>query len=548
MASIERLVEADAVRRLRERDPSLFTTDIDQKVAVAQRLGWTDLAEKAPSRLPLLTSLAGQLEAEGARDVVLLGMGGSSLAPLVFSRVLGSAPGHPALHVLDTSSPTQLSELLARLDAGTTFFILASKSGTTTEPLSLYAVFRQWADAELGRLAAGKRFLVITDPGTPLEKRRSREGMRVTVTAPSAVGGRFSALSVFGLLPAALIGVDLETVVRRAHAMEQACARPAEDNPGAALAAWMVDAAEAGRDKLTLVAPQRLAPFGLWAEQLVAESLGKHGKGIVPVPESPRTPTGYGQDRAVVVLRTADDTETDAWAHAVAAETPVLQLILGDVLDVGAEFVRWENGVALAGFLLGVNPFDEPNVAEAKKATEAVLADGTDVPQALADLGGVWVTYAGDLDPPADGAPGALDDAVRPLAGSLALGDYFAMLAYLPEDERYLAPLRNALAAVSAATGHATVLDLGPRYLHSSGQLHKGGPDTGVFLLLTVRDRDDVSIPGQRYTLAALHRAQAEGDLVALAAHGRRVLRLDLPFLDQEIIAAVANALTGALG
>ena len=546
MASMDRLLEADAVARLRDRDPALFTPDIDSRVAVAHRLGWTDLAEKAPSRMPLLTSLAQQLASEGATDIVLLGMGGSSLAPLVLSRVIGSAPGAPTLHVLDTSSPTQVAETLARLDAKRTFFVLSSKSGGTIEPLSLYAIFREWADAELGRGPAGKRFLVVTDPGSPLEKLRSKDVMRVTVTAPAAVGGRFSALSVFGLLPAALVGIDVQTLVERAHAMERRCALPAEENPGAQLAAWMVDAAEAGRDKLTVVTPAALAPFGLWVEQLVAESLGKHGKGIVPVPETPRMPAGYGDDRAVVVLRTADDDTTAAWASTVASETPVLDLVMTDTLDLAAEFVRWEYATALAGFLLGVNPFDEPNVALAKKATDEILKGGAAVPVAVADLDGIWVTYAGRLDGPDTGTPASLAEALSPLAATLSLGDYIAVLAYLPEDDRYLAPLRRAVETLSTTSGHAAMLELGPRYLHSTGQLHKGGPDTGVFLMITVRERDEIPVPGKHFDLAALHRAQAEGDLVTLAATNRRVLRLDLPFADADTIAAVSNAIAAA--
>jgi glucose-6-phosphate isomerase len=546
MDALQRLVEADAIGRLNGRDASLYCEDFDARIPIVQRMGWTDLASKATGRLPLLENLARALAEEGADDLVLLGMGGSSLAPLVLSRVIGSSPRMPRLHALDTTSPVAVRTLLDTLDATRTFFIVASKSGSTIEPLSLYAIFRQWMEAAMPRPAAGRRFIVITDPGSPLEKLRQRELMRVTLSSPATVGGRYSALSMFGLAPAALIGVDLPTLIERAAVMEDACKAPAEQNPGASLAAWIIERYEAQRDKLTIVCSPRLRSFGLWIEQLVAESLGKEGKGIVPVVEqSTSIPTGYGDDRGVVVIRYSDDEDLRTWSKAAAADTPVFELVLTDSYDIGAEFLRWEYAIALAGFLMGVNPFDEPNVTEAKNATTAILAGKATAPRASADVAGTWITYAGGLAAP-DAPPADQVEALRVALSSIKEGDYVALLAYLPEDESLIMPLRIAVKRLADATGVAVCFELGPRYLHSTGQLHKGGPNNGVFLMITTRDRTDFEIPKKDFRLAPLHRAQAEGDLATLAKHGCRVMRIDLPGLSQHEIGTLADDITQA--
>jgi glucose-6-phosphate isomerase len=546
MNAMQRLLDADAVTRLVDRDPALFSGDVDERQPVLMRLGWTDLAEKAESRLPLVTNLAAELTREGMTDVVLLGMGGSSLAPLVVSEVLGPVEGAPVLHVLDTTSPSTVNALLSRLEPDTTVFVLASKSGTTIEPLSLYAIFREWMDAALGRVAAGKRFVVVTDPGTPLEARRQQDVMRVALAAPANVGGRFSALSAFGLVPAGLAGLDVAGLVEHARAMERACHQPAEENPAAELAAWIADALDDGRDKLTLVSSAQYRSFGLWVEQLVAESTGKRGTGIVPVLEDGRVPvTAYGPDRALVVVRAEDDARIASHAQdARDAGIPVMEYVLAEPVAIGAEFVRWEFAVALTGFLMGVNPFDEPNVAEAKAATSGVLDGSATVPAAVSDIGGTWVTYAGALGGGAE--PTDLASALAPLFAGLVTGSYLAILAYLPDDERLMEPLRKAASAVSTERGVPVCLELGPRYLHSTGQLHKGGPETGSFLILTARSGEDRAVPGASFSLAQLYRAQAEGDLVTLARHGRPVVRLDMPDEEPGTLAAVADALNAA--
>lgn len=546
MNALQRLIETNAVDRLIRRDPSLFTSDIERRQRIANRLGWTDLAERANSRIPLAENLAKTFAEEGATDVVLLGMGGSSMSALVFDRVIGRQPGGLRLHVLDTTCPHTVIELLERLDRSTTYFLLSSKSGTTIEPLALYEIFRSWMHEQLPVPDAGRHFVVITDPESELQKLRQKEVMRLAVNAPPNVGGRFSALSVFGLVPAAMLGIDLKELVRRAKDMEVRCAARAEENPGALLAAWMADSCAQGRDKLTFISSPGLEFFGLWVEQLVAESTGKNGKGIVPVIEfSPPSLPQFGNDRAIVIMRDASDTEMASTMSALQKlEHPLIDFVIEDRLSIGAEFVRWKYAIALLGYLLDINPFDEPDVSTAKEATMEVLGGSIASPRAVANLEGIWPTYAGAFSgarPPDD-----LITALAPLAAAICPGDYLCVLAYLPESDEHLTSLRAALTWISSATATPALLEIGPRYLHSSGQLFKGGPDSGVFLVVTTRDRSDLPVPEAPYTLRELQRAQAEGDFIALASRNRRVMRLDLPDASPLMINHLSYALRSA--
>jgi len=546
MSSLTRLIDADAPARLRAHDATLFSDDPAVQAEAGAFMGWTHLGEAAESVLPQIERLAGDALCEGTTDVALLGMGGSSLAALVMSRVLPD--GGARLHVLDTTSPATVARALAELDPATTLYLVSSKSGGTIEPNSLAAIFHAAAAEKLGAEAAGKRFVAVTDPGSSLEEHARAKHWRATISTPPSVGGRFSALTAFGLLPAALTGADVRELTARARAMEAACALPPAENPGATLAAFIGDAHAAGHDKLTVVASPALGSFGLWVEQLVAESLGKLGRGVVPVVElATGTPYAYGPDRAVVVVRYESDARLAEWAEDQKPHRPVTQLVLRDPLDLGAEFVRWEYAIALVGFLLGVNPFDQPNVAEAKAATNAVL-DGSAAPLVpTVAVDDTYVTFAGGLAVPTHTERSAATAAGHAIA-ALGAGDYLAILAYLPDDAALLEPLRLAVPRLAEQTGAAVCLELGPRYLHSTGQLHKGGPDSGVFVLITTRDDADVAVPGQEWGLRALHRAQAEGDLVTLAAYGRRTLRLDLLDASPECVAACARALLDGAG
>jgi len=547
MDSLQRLIDLDAVARLRAHDATLFADDADGIELAAASFGWVEPAVGVSAALPLLERLAKDAAEEGVSDVVLLGMGGSSLASLVIGEVLGGTAVR--LHVLDTTAPLSVARVVGTLDPATTLYLVASKSGGTIEPLSLYAIFREEADNELGALAAGKRFIAITDPDTSLEALAATGGFRALVASPADVGGRFSALTVFGLTTAALLGVDVNLLLERASAMSAACALPTAENPAAKLAAFIGDARAAGRDKLMVVSSASLASFGLWVEQLVAESLGKEGTGVVPVVElSEEFPVGYGPDRAVVMLRTDDDARLASWVPMLAEAGPVFELTLRDGYDLGEQFILWEHAVALLGPLLRVNPFGQPNVAAAKAATAAVLAGELTAPAADVMLaGGTSLTFAGGLQVPSP-APETLTAALVGVLGELVAGDFLGVLAYLPAETEMLAPLRSAAVLVSARKGCAVTLEVGPRYLHSTGQLHKGGANNGVFVLVTTRDHADVPVPERSWCLSNLHRAQAEGDLTTLVAADRRVIRVDLPDASLETITGLAQALSDAAG
>ncbi len=530
------------MRRLWARDPRLFSDDPEVKAAVSGRLGWVGLASKASGEAEALAQAAAAAKDAGVADVLLLGMGGSSLAPMVISQVIGHAPGSPALHVLDTTSPWATVRLQERLVPRSTLVLVASKSGTTIEPASLYLIFRAWFDERLHEEAGG-RFIAITDPGSPLETLATEQGFAAVFRAPSDVGGRYSALTPFGMVPSALSGIDLAPLLASASAMEAACSPDASDNPAADLAAFLADSHADGRDKLTLIASDGLAPFGLWIEQLVAESTGKTGTGVLPVlMRAPGDHAALGEDRAVVVMRTRDDDALAALPGQLPAGTPCREIVLDDAHDIGGEFVRWELATALLGHLLGVNPFDEPNVAEAKSATADILG-GAGAPSHQLHVGDTWITT--DLPTKPASEIGGLPAALEALLEGAGPGAYLAVLAYLPEDSELVAPLREALESVSHARRLACCLQIGPRYLHSTGQYHKGGPPTGRFLIVTARDAVGPTVPGRPYTLAELHRAQAEGDYVTLSAHHLPVVRVDLAEPAHGPVRMIAETLRG---
>jgi glucose-6-phosphate isomerase len=548
MTATERLDRADAVRRLVQRDASLFSDDPAVQRLVSNRLGWIGLTAHDGRVARDAGALARELLDGGVTDAVLLGMGGSSLASIVLAgAVAPRVPGGVTLHVLDTTCPESVLSVLEDTAPARTAVLVASKSGGTVEPNALYAIFRERYDDVLSRGNAGNMFVAITDPGSDLERLAADEGFRAVVHAPADVGGRYSALTAFHLLPGALLGLDLDELLRRAAVMEDACAGAACDSPGAALAAFLAEAAESGRDKLVVATSPELATFGLWAEQLVAESLGKRGQGVLPVPARDSQALKEARpDRAVVAVRLEDDEATRGAAEsAAAAGTPVMETVLADAYDLAAEFVRWEYGVALAGFLLGVDPFDEPNVTEAKQATVAILDRSLPAPVPLVSTPGCAELSVSDLVLPEDD-PLPLEKALEALLGTIGDGDYFALLAYVPERDDLVEALSDSVAAVSHATGAAGTFELGPRYLHSTGQFHKGGPGTGVFVMLTGRTGADLDIPGREYSLRELFAAQAAGDFTTLARHGRRALWVAMPDTSAGSVAAFARALAVA--
>ena len=470
---------------------------------ISDRLGWLDAPADMRPRVRDLIVFADSVRAEGFRHVVLLGMGGSSLGAEVLRATLGSRDGYP-LVVLDSTVPAAVRAVSESIDPERTLFLVSSKSGTTIEPNVLYRHFRTLADD-------GAHFVAITNAGTPLAEMGEREGFRHIFLNAEDIGGRYSVLSYFGLVPAALAGIDVEKLLARAEAMVERCrAADARENPGAALGAAMGAHALAGRDKLTLVTSPRIGTFGLWAEQLVAESTGKEGAGIVPVCAEPlRTPGSYGDDRLFVYVRLDGDAngEADAFVDAVeSAGHPVVRIGLADAYDLGAEFFRWEFATAIAGSMLCVNPFEQPDVGLAKERTDALLAE-------YASSGRLPAVDSLDLE-----------DVVA-CAGP---GRYLAVVAFVqqtPETDAALATLRTV---VMDRFRVATTVAYGPRFLHSTGQLHKGGPDSGLFVQLVAHREDDVPVPGERYTFGTLVDAQALGDLAALQERGRPVARVEL--------------------
>ena len=513
--------------RLWAKDGSLWAASGKPAEDVAAWLGWLDLPDVMSGRAAELEHLARDVREDGYRRAAVLGMGGSSLAPELFSRVFGrTAQDGLELRILDSTHPDAVRGFRSWASEQRTLFIVSSKSGSTTEPNAYQAA--------MSEIAPALDFVAITDPGTQLAELARAQEFRAIVEAPPDVGGRYSALTVFGLLPAALVGVDIAGLLERARRMADACRAPdAAANPGLALGAELGEAALAGRDKLTLLASSRLAAFGDWAEQLIAESTGKAGIGIVPVVgELPADAAGYGEDRSFVVLTLSGETDPSLERLAVELEEaghPVRHIELADPLDIGAEFVRWEVATAAAGIVLGIDPFDQPNVQESKDATKALLeayrSRGA-LPQPMPIVSDPQIAVSADPRVLGD-TPVSVDGAVTQLI-SLAQGgrDYVAILAYLPPDPDVASRLEAIRTRIRDATGAATTLGFGPRFLHSTGQLHKGGPDTGVFLQLTAEPSKDLPIPGWEESFATLIAAQALGDLASLQKRGRRSLRL----------------------
>jgi glucose-6-phosphate isomerase len=521
---------ARAAAGLWRRDPAVWSRDDAVQRTIANRLGWLTSPSLMADALPRLESFAAAVRGEGFTDVVLLGMGGSSLAPEVLRAVLGVAPGWPRFHMLDSTDPAAVRAV--GISPATTLFVLASKSGTTIEPNSLAAHFRQ----ELERLVPqwNRHFVAITDDATELAERAAHDRYREVFINPSDIGGRYSALSYFGLVPAALMGQDLSALTGWGLAMLSLSETDTADvmaNPAIALGVVMGAAALNGRDKLTLLLPPALEPFGLWVEQLVAESTGKQGKGVVPIAgEEPGQPADYGPDRCFVRLRDAGgDTRSSSLADFANLAAPVADIALSERSALGAEFVRWEIATAVAGALLGVNPFDEPNVKQAKDATGRLLSDYSstgEIPLPTADrktTSGMTLTLTSSARTLLNGrGPEAFLSLLRE-------GDYFGLLAFLGPDAELAAALGTFRKLVRARTKAATMFGYGPRYLHSTGQLHKGGLNSGVFLLITSTPREDLPIPGQPFSFGTLELAQALGDFSSLETTGRRALHVHLP-------------------
>jgi transaldolase / glucose-6-phosphate isomerase len=535
--------------RLWSKDPSLWTSDPQAQKGIANSLGWLDAPEKMIGAADDLTEFAGEIRSEGFRHVVHMGMGGSSLAPLVFEQVVGASRQGLPLKVLDTTDPATVLEIERAVALPDTLFIVASKSGTTAEPSAFGDYFYDRVRQIKGD-RAGENFVAITDPGSQLEEQARQRGYRRTFLNFPDVGGRYSALTYFGLVPAALLGIDLRELLSRSRRMAEACGPRASsaDNPGVALGAAMGEMAQRGKDKLTFLMSPRLEKLGLWLEQLIAESTGKDGTGILPVAGEPAVgASAYGDDRLFVWVRMAGETDGDAGRLASELKEmghPVLTVDVDDAMDLGREFFRWEVATAAAGAVLGINPFDQPNVQESKDYTNRLLRvveEQGKLPAPEPAVAGEQLSVYGDTSSPE--VAGALGE----FLGQAKPGDYLAILAYLPEGPTVGERLRQMRGTLMAQLRIAVTMGYGPRYLHSTGQLHKGGPDTGLFLLMTANDEEEVPLPGRPYGFGVFQHAQALGDMEALRAHDRRVLRIhmgaNLPDGLEELRASLDQAL-----
>ncbi len=503
--------------RLQAHDHTLWSEDPTE---ISDRLAWLTLPTDMRSELPGLYEFADTIRSAGYDRVALLGMGGSSLGPEVIRQVVGCtlADGaYPRMLTLDSTVPDWVTSTTRQIDPKRTLFAVSSKSGTTTEPLTFYAYFRDLVEAALGVEAAGDNFIAVTDPETPLAKRAGSENFRRAFLNNPDIGGRYSVLSYFGLVPAALTGVDLDRLLASAERMQTRCLDdgPASENPGGWLGAAIGTMVTHGRDKLTLISTDSMAPFGLWVEQLLAESTGKDGTGVIPVAAEPlpgAIDSCYGDDRFFVQLRLANDDNTgpDGLVEQLQHDGhPVTVLELADVYDLGAEFYRWEYASAIAGHVLGIHPFDQPDVQGAKDRTVSVLEQ--------------WQRDAR--------LPAARSDDGTNLARLLEAsqpGDYLAIMAYLPDTEEIRTAVRELRQRVMAKHRIATTMGYGPRFLHSTGQLHKGGPASGIFLQLTQDHQKDIPISGWDLSFGVLADAQALGDLQALDDLGRRTVSVHL--------------------
>ena len=539
LGSYQAAVEA----KLREFNDRDFTTDFWQKQAdlwvddpsaqqsVRSFMGWLRVAEVMLPAVPEIEDFAREIKAAGFRHVVVMGMGGSTMTPIVFRQAFEQAAHGLPLSVLDTTNPGTVREIEAAVPLAETLFVVASKSGTTAEPLAFgdyfYARLR-----ELRGDKAGENFVAITDPGSKFVAQATAEGYRRIFLNFPEVGGRFSALSYFGLVPAALYGIDIKTLLERTLGMMRAngAEGPVEHNPGLELGVALGVLAQQGRDKLTLVVPDALSDFGLWLEQLVAESTGKEGKGILPLAGDPLNgPAVYGTDRVFVYVGyegQADEENCRKVAALQAAGHPVITILLHDALDLGQEFFRWEVATAVASAVLRINPFDQPNVQAAKTATDQlmkVVVEKGALPQTTPP-----VVEENGLAYYASTSGASAADVLRAFFGQAKPSDYLCIQAYLQETPALNVALQELRALVQRQLHIATAAGYGPRFLHSTGQYHKGGPNTGLFLQLTTDHTPDLPLPGRPYTFGTFQNAQAAGDLQALHDYNRRTLRVHL--------------------
>lgn len=544
------------VQRLWNRDASLWTGTDE-----GQWLGWLGIVEEQLAQCSILENFAEEVRAAGFRHALVLGMGGSSLCPEVLSLAFGQQPGFPQLHVLDSTDPAQVATFERSIDLANTLFLVASKSGSTLEPNVFKQYFFERVQKIVGAQEAGKRFVAITDPGSKMQQVAESDGFRRTFFGVPSIGGRYSALSSFGMVPAAVMGLDVRRFLTQTSEMVKVCRveSPAADNPGVVLGTILGVSAKAGRDKVTILASPQIADLGAWLEQLIAESTGKDGKGIIPVDREPLgSPEVYGADRVFVYVRFAPAPDAAQEASVGALERagqPVVRITVNDLYDLGQEFFRWEIATAVSGALLGINPFNQPDVeaskVETRQLTTAYEQTGT-LPAETPLYEGQGIALFTDekntaaLRASSIGNP-SLVSYLRAHFARIQSGDYCALLAYLEMNEAHLASLQAMRQLIRDRKKVATCVGFGPRFLHSTGQAYKGGPNSGVFLQITCNDAVDLSVPGQQYTFGVVKAAQARGDFQVLVDRQRRALRVHLGKDVHTGLTTLRAALTEAL-
>jgi glucose-6-phosphate isomerase len=536
-AAFASLNEKKASQRLFDKDASLWKTDPVNVKSINNRLGWLSLPEDMLAKADELISFAAQIKSDGYKHAVLLGMGGSSLCSEVARETFGSTNGYPVLFVLDNTSPEAIKDLEKQIDIEKTLFIAASKSGGTKETVSFFKYFYSQLTKK-GYNDPGRNFVAITDDGTSLVKMATDHQFRKVFINPGDIGGRYSVLSYFGILPFALMGMDIRALLQSALDIENKCKVAATSaNPGISLGTLLGVCQHHGRDKVTFVLSSSISSFGYWVEQLIAESTGKEGKGLIPVNgETAGAPEVYGADRifAHIYLKSDNNSSDEQKVKALeAAGHPVVRIALDNAIDLGGEFYRWEIATAIAGMIIGINPFDEPNVAESKKNTDNILEEWQKTgsfskPEELLDTDDLTIYGSERMRQLIGMDKETVGDLLASFTDLAETGDYIAWLPYFLMTKERTTTLHDWRQSMRDELKVATTLLNGPRYLHSTGQLHKGGPATGLYIILTGDESSDLAIPDEKYGFATLHQAQALGDYRSLDDKGRRVIRIGL--------------------
>ena len=551
-ASLADWTTNNKVARLWQKDASLWTSSDE-----SNWLGWLTIADRQIAGIDALKQLAAEVKKAKLKHVLLLGMGGSSLCPEVLRMTFGKVAGFPELHVLDSTDPVQIKALEKKLDLKKTLCIVSSKSGSTLEPNIFKQYFFERVKKAVGEKLVGGRFIAVTDPGSKMQQVAEADKFWKIFAGDPSIGGRYSALSNFGMVPGAAMGLDLGKFLKTTHEMVAACGADskADANPSVILGNILGVAANHGRDKITFVASPGIHDLGAWLEQLIAESTGKVGKGIIPVDrEKPAKPAVYGNDRVFAYLRLANkpDKKQDAAVAAIEkAGHPVIRITVPNIYAIGQEFFRWEIATAVAGSIIGINAFNQPDVeaskVETRKLTSEYEANGSLPPESPFFVSKDAKLFADEKNTAALSGGKTLGEVLKTHLSRIGAGDYFAVLGYIPmnaENEKALQAIRHS---VRDAKKVATCLGFGPRFLHSTGQAYKGGPNSGVFLQITCDAASDLAVPGQKYTFGVVKAAQARGDFAVLAERGRRALRVHLGKNLKSGLNALAKAVAQGL-